>query len=189
MQEPFLRIIDNLLTMRECNLLIQKCNKLLLDKDSSFDPNLDRKMFYSIHFFDDELRRVVWERIKDRLPKEGHGFLPTLTLSMYNDYGFFPLHRDVQYEHEGMFTKYTINIFLNEEFEGGETDFLKDDKQTLWIRAHPKTGTGALFDEEIWHRGNTVTKGKKYLLRAHVLMPKKDNNEDTSRSIDFKTLS
>ena len=185
-QDPFLCIINNLLTTTECRKLISKCNSLLSEKvDKSIDPNFSKKMFYSTHFYDDTFCNDLFSRIKEFLPVKAHGFLPKLTLSMYNDYGYFPLHQDVQYEHEGMFTQFTLNIFLNgrQEFDGGETDFLKDDKQSLRYQAVPESGRGALFEEKIWHRGNTVTRGKKYLLRAHILMPMGSGNHNWEKSI------
>ena len=64
----------------------------------------------------------------------------------------------------------TLNIFLNDDFEGGETDFLFDDKQTLRFSAKPKAGRAMLFYSQQYHRGNKVTKGEKYLLRTDIMI-------------------
>lgn len=191
-----LLILDDILSKNECKMLIQKCQHLLQQEciqqggikiEPQF-PELTKKMFYSTRYYDDEFRSKLWERIKNLLPENAYGILPKITLSMYNDYGFFPMHQDVQYEHEGMFTKFTLNIFLNEDFSGGETDFFMDNKTTLRLSAKPKTGRGALFDEVIWHRGNTVTNGRKYLFRAHILMKEESMNQDWKRSTNVNTL-
>ena len=195
-KNSLLLILDDILTKNECQMLITKCHDLLVNNkndggdsvDINFDPNLTRKMFYSTRYYDDTFRDVIWNRIKHLLPSNAHGILPKITLSMYNDYGFFPMHQDVQYEYDGMFTRFTLNIFLNDTFSGGETDFFHDDKTSLRLSAKPKSGRGALFDEVIWHRGNTVTNGRKYLFRAHILMSEESNNHDWKRSTNVNTL-
>ena len=189
--KSLLLILDDVLTKNECQMLMMKCHDLLTNDenyDSNFDPKLTKKMFYSTRYYDDDFRNRLWFRIKHLLPNNAYGILPKITLSMYNDYGFFPMHQDVQYEHEGMFTRFTLNIFLNESFTGGETDFFYDDKTTLRLSATPKSGRGALFDEVIWHKGNTVTNGRKYLFRAHILMNEDSNNHDWKRSTNVNTL-
>lgn len=192
-QDSLLLVLDNLLSKNECKMLIEKCNQLLMEESINngsikFDQHLTKKMFYSTRYYDDEFRDEIWQRIKHLLPENAHSILPKITLSMYNDYGFFPMHQDVQYEHDGMFTRFTLNIFLNEEFCGGETDFFMNDKTTLRLSAKPKCGRGALFDEVIWHRGNTVTNGRKYLFRAHILMKEDSGNQDWKRSTNVNTL-
>jgi hypothetical protein len=62
----------------------------------------------------------------------------------------------------------TLNIFLNDEFNDGETDFLNHNNE-LVIRAKPKTGRAVLFDRNWKHRGNKVLNGYKYLLRTDVM--------------------
>ncbi len=66
---------------------------------------------------------------------------------------------------------------------------IEDDKKTLYFQAKPQSGRGALFEEKIWHRGNTVTSGRKYLFRAHVLMPKGAQNHVWDKSIKGFPLS
>lgn len=39
----------------------------------------------------------------------------------------------------------TLNIFLNDQFDGGETDFFYENK-TKRLSAKPKPGRAALFD-------------------------------------------
>ena len=63
----------------------------------------------------------------------------------------------------------TLNIFLNDNFEGGETEFLYNNK-TLRYSAKPKLGRGALFDAQQYHRGNVVMNGNKYLMRTDVMV-------------------
>ena len=54
--------------------------------------------------------------------------------------------------------------------DGGETDFYEVDRKTLFYSVKPKPGRGGLFDSQIYHCGNKVTKGCKYLLRTDVMV-------------------
>ena len=53
-------------------------------------------------------------------------------------------------------------IYLNEEFEGGETKF---DKFSII----PKTGMALVFPHHLLHQGNSVVSGVKYVLRTDVM--------------------
>jgi predicted 2-oxoglutarate/Fe(II)-dependent dioxygenase YbiX len=90
--------------------------------------------------------------------------------SKYTDGGFFDTHQDaVNQDRHGRRSIMTVNIFLNSAFSGGETDFLYDNK-ILRTQAMPAAGRGAIFDQQIWHRGNKVTNGTKYMLRTDVML-------------------
>ena len=49
----------------------------------------------------------------------------------------------------------TVNIFLNEEFSGGSTDFYLDDKRTLRESVAAKRGRAAVFDGAAVSRGRS----------------------------------
>jgi len=54
--------------------------------------------------------------------------------------------------------KLSVLCWLNEGFEGGETEFLTAEG-VLGLKGAP--GDAVLFDPNIWHRGAVVTSGKK----------------------------
>ena len=56
----------------------------------------------------------------------------------------------------------TLMVYLNDDFEGGETTF-----RELVVR--PKTGSALLFRHEIFHEGTVVRRGRKYVLRSDVM--------------------
>lgn len=58
----------------------------------------------------------------------------------------------------------TFIVYLNEGFEGGETDF-----PTLGERVVPRTGTALFFQHRVLHEGCVVTQGRKYALRSDIL--------------------
>jgi predicted 2-oxoglutarate/Fe(II)-dependent dioxygenase YbiX len=77
----------------------------------------------------------------------------------------FGLHQDQSYFGEGG-TKslLTLMVYLNDDFEGGETDF-PEQQQTII----PKVGSALLFQHMLLHAGNRVTRGTKLVLRSDVL--------------------
>ena len=53
-------------------------------------------------------------------------------------------------------------IYLNEDFEGGFTDFSS-------FRVYPVEGMALCFQHQMSHEGATVTRGLKYVLRTDVM--------------------
>lgn len=53
-------------------------------------------------------------------------------------------------------------------FEGGETVFFDSNfKQTRTVV--PKRGKALMFDIDLWHKGNEVTKGQKYWIGCEII--------------------
>ena len=117
----------------------------------------------------------LWNKVRDRLPRQycGRNVVCLNTHFRYSKYEHgmeFGLHRDgVNQDRNGRRSVITFNIFLNDDFDGGETDFF-DDSNNLILSARPKAGRAALFDGQILHRGNKVLNGCKYLLRTDVML-------------------
>jgi hypothetical protein len=53
-------------------------------------------------------------------------------------------------------------IYLNDDFEGGETTFPE-----FLIR--PEQGMALIFNHDVYHSGREVTRGTKYVLRTDVM--------------------
>ena len=84
--------------------------------------------------------------------------------------GEFKMHRDGRNQDSlGRRSVITVNIFLNEDFTGGSTDFYLDDKQTLRESVKARRGRAAVFDAQQYHVGVKVEEGRKYLLRTDVM--------------------
>jgi hypothetical protein len=68
-------------------------------------------------------------------------------------------------------------IYLNctTEFKGGRTLFFRT-KETDEICASyiPKQGHLIVFDHNIWHEGQILKQGEKFVLRDDILYSKKD---------------
>jgi predicted 2-oxoglutarate/Fe(II)-dependent dioxygenase YbiX len=74
----------------------------------------------------------------------------------------FKMHKDGPWHEGGLASKLTLLVYLNDGFEGGDTDF-RD------FRVVPRTGSALLFVHDTWHEGAAVSRGVKYVLRSDVL--------------------
>jgi hypothetical protein len=164
----FFTLVDNLLSADECKMFIDRFNRA--DKLSTVDRSI---AIYDRHVFrDDALAAVIFRRLYGTLPadmRDRVAINPYFRFSKYLENGFFDVHRDgVNQDEHGRRSICTVNIFLNAEFQGGETDFLNE-ARSLVRRASPSAGRAAVFDVNILHRGNKVTGGYKFLLRTDVM--------------------
>ena len=81
----------------------------------------------------------------------------------YDEQQRFHWHRDGCFERaNGQRSRYTLMIYLNEDFEGGETRFEHD-------VIKPQTGTALFFLHPLLHEGAVVMRGTKYVLRTDVM--------------------
>ena len=129
---------------------------------------------------DDPVRaQSLYQRLSGHLaPFFQHRWMPIglnerLRIYRYDVGQKFDWHRDGHFEREnGERSQFTFLIYLNDDFEGGATSF-RDDGDGLMsggpLRIHPEKGMALLFHHPIPHRGDPVTKGRKYVLRTDVM--------------------
>lgn len=179
------KIVEDFFTNEECQELIKmgeaKGFELSLIKTREGDVvdtsirNNDR-----VVFDDPALSEMLWNKIKDTVPKDFDGWSPCglnerLRFYRYKEGQEFKRHVDGSFKrNETEESKITMLIYLNDDFEGGQTTFV-----IPFQDIQPKTGMVLLFDHRIIHLGRAVTSGVKYVLRTDV-MYKKNNYEQTS---------
>ena len=113
---------------------------------------------------------ALYENIKHLLPIPTKRCNEYFRFSKYAAGEEFKTHRDgVNQDKHGYRAKFTVNIFLNDDFVGGSTEFF-DEKGASVFEAKPRVGRGMIFDNQILHCGNKVTEGFKYLLRTDVMV-------------------
>ena len=90
----------------------------------------------------------------------------------------FNIHRDgVYHKSDNEKSKMTFLLYLNDNYEGGETKFYKnkcDKIPTYTYKA--KKGDLLIFNHEIWHEGSTVQSGEKYILRSDLIFKNKEDD-------------
>jgi 2OG-Fe(II) oxygenase superfamily len=127
---------------------------------------------------DPERAETLYRALASHLaPSFQHRWAPVglnerLRLYRYDVGQRFDWHRDGHFERlNGERSQFTFMIYLNDNFEGGSTSFRNDDGLTSdgHLRIAPQKGMALLFHHPIWHRGDSVTKGRKYVLRTDVM--------------------
>ena len=128
---------------------------------------------------DAEKAQALYERLSQHLaPRFQKKWAPValnerLRLYRYDVGQQFDWHLDGYFERPtGERSFFTFMVYLNDDFEGGATSF-RDDGGGASIgrafRVTPRQGMALLFHHPIWHRGDPVTVGRKYVLRTDVM--------------------
>ena len=121
-----------------------------------------------VMFTDEALAESIWQRVQPYCVQQ-FGYLRAIGLNeMWRFYKYavgqqFKKHIDGSYErNETESSLYTLMIYLNDDFLGGDTWF-----EDLAIQ--PKKGMALIFKHDLLHEGKEVIKGTKYVLRTDVM--------------------
>lgn len=141
---------------------------------------------------DPALAARLLQRLRDAAPDDIDGLLPEgtskdwklcginerLRLCRYLPGQQFHLHQDgVHHRGADCRSMLTFMIYLTDgdDFEGGDTSFYMagpssgEHESNPVVRIRPRIGSLILFDHGIWHAGDEVTAGMKYVLRSDLL--------------------
>lgn len=163
----FLCVSDDLLSPELCKKLIEFFKEVPLETVDSGLALYNRGILHNMAWAEQ-----LFEKIKDVIPAEFRavGCNECFRFSEYEPGGQFKMHRDgINQDSRGRRSVITVNIFLNDDFTGGSTDFYFDDRKTLRHSIEPKIGRAAVFDSQHCHLGRMVETGRKYLLRTDVM--------------------
>lgn len=122
-----------------------------------------------------QIAEQIWEMVKDMLPADIDGYEPLglnerFRFYRYKDGQQFKPHVDGSFRRsETETSKITLLIYLNEDFEGGNTTLVLEGEEI-----EPKEGMLFLFEHRIMHCGRPVTEGTKYVLRTDVMYKLKE---------------
>ena len=176
-------ILDNVLTEAECADLIK------ITEDQGYEPALinvggGRQQFRPEYRNNErcildsaEKANMIWERIKDYVPgvwKNKHtvvGLNERLRFLKYGPGEYFAPHQDGRYiRPDGSEESFiTVQLYLNEGFEGGNTTFMKRYTNGENVGVVPKTGRVLVFQHDIEHEGSLLLQGTKYAMRTDIM--------------------
>lgn len=183
--EHFVHLISNLLSTSECNKIIEDNEKSLISTSGAYSSRL-RYMY-----FDHSLVELLWSRLEpfygsDRVVDEegqtwrAFSLNPFLRFCKYKPGDDFGPHQDgrrMMNVDEQSFM--TVNIYLTTvpESHGGATRVLKrsqegeDDgrKHKVIGVMQPVEGMASVFRDSLFHDGERLEGGVKYLLRTDVI--------------------
>lgn len=198
--------VHNILTADECAALVAAGEKFGFEHLEGEYPsdyrNNDRVLLH-----DPTLANGLWHRLRPHfrqgdivgIQPTGFGndgvWLPTglnecIKMVRYRAGGKFRPHFDGPYvPEEDWASVYTVVIYLNDDFEGGQTVFMAEQADAFRIdlapssmldkrvraRMQPRTGSVLLFNHDVLHEGTPVAEGgTKYMLRAEVMFSRVD---------------
>ena len=190
---PQIWTIENFLSEQECQDLIffsenqgyQEATVTLKNSGQNSVQNegkYEQKMMknvrnnYRFIYQDQQLAQKYWQNLKEFCPqkienKEAIGLNSQFRFYKYESNQRFKRHIDgrvvLENDKEIQESRITFMIYLNEDFEGGQTAFDE-------IEIQPKTGTALCFVHELKHEGKSVPKGTKYVLRSDIMYSKKE---------------
>ncbi|XP_076109076.1 uncharacterized protein LOC143077222 [Mytilus galloprovincialis] len=135
----------------------------------------------------------IWKRIKEYVPdvwchREVMGLNERLRILRYDPGEYFRPHYDGMYKRNNGERSYvTVQIYLNEGFEGGSTTFIGNHIEER-VEVVPKTGSVLVFEHPILHEGSELIAGRKYAIRTDVMYsatiskPRKATDTETDQS-------
>jgi WD40 repeat protein len=98
---------------------------------------------------------------------------PRLRYCRYAAGQYFHRHLDgVYHRSDTVRSRLTFMIYLNDAagFSGGRTLFYRGkDDPAVWAEYQPAVGDLIVFDHTIWHEGEELTAGEKFVLRSDIL--------------------
>ncbi len=170
--------IENFLTKKECDELISLSENIgyteaevSLAQGAKMMKGLRNN--YRVLLNDPVLADKLWNDLKAFVPStieqnQASGLNEQFRFYKYELDQRFKRHIDGRFKkNESEESRITFMIYLNEEFEGGETAFDE-------VIIKPKTGNALCFIHELKHEGCPVKNGIKYALRSDVMYKKVD---------------
>ena len=160
------------LTQKECDELIEKTETIGFEEATIISNgvavsapeirNNDRVVFDS-----EELTSQWWLRFKKMMPKYSQewnalSLNERLRFYRYKESQIFRFHRDAPYKRNKRTSRLSFIIYLNSEFQGGETDFRN-------FKVSPVQGAALVFPHHLLHEGAPVISGVKYAVRTDVM--------------------
>ena len=173
--------LRNVFTEKECSKLIEltEVRGYVIAAVNYGDKEVivpDYRKGHRIIIDDKEFVEELWRRIEKFLPKKfgGHRLVEInerLRFLKYEKDGKFAPHSDAQYARPdgSAISFFTLQMYLNEGFEGGETTLLSYRKRERKLPVVPEKGMILAFDQDLLHEGSLVTSGVKYTLRTDVM--------------------
>jgi prolyl 4-hydroxylase len=169
LKEKGIYTIKNFLSEEEC----QKYLSLVFTPPREATNFTDSGLFKNMKWVDQELADLFYKKLANYIdPTELAIRANKLIMTgNYESGQQFSLHTDT-----GLFydkknrekSRWTLLIYLNDNFEGGNTLFY-DDNWNLTEEIKPEKGKALLFDIDLWHRGDILKSGIKQWIGCEII--------------------
>lgn len=172
-------VIDAFLTEEECESFIARSENQGYDEatiSTSAGAVVDKEIRNNRRLIADDvaLARELWDRARGLIPVtlgswRAVGLNERFRFYRYDPGQMFAPHYDGCFKRsETDLSQFTLMIYLNSGFDGGETHFYDADLQ-LRATVRPETGMALVFRHAQLHEGAPVVFGQKYVLRTDVM--------------------
>lgn len=172
---PEIDVIEDFLSAAACEQLIQTADTIGFEEAKVQVGEGRQSMMKNVRnnerilYPNLQLAADLWQRVQPFV---------TPTLGLYTASGLnelfrfykyapgqrFKMHRDGSYvRNDTECSFYTFLLYLNDDFEGGETEF-----QDI-VTINPKRGSLLLFHHPLRHEGKLLLSGYKYALRSDIM--------------------
>ncbi|GAA4107507.1 2OG-Fe(II) oxygenase [Aquimarina addita] len=171
---PEIFLIENFLSKKECDDFIIKGEQVSFE-EAKVSINGKQVMLKGVRnnqrilVKDEVLAKSIWSKIEPFVETtfgqyEAIGVNEMFRIYKYNEGQRFKMHRDGSYErNEKECSFFSFLIYLNEDFEGGETHFKEG------VTVMPGCGDALLFHHPLRHEGKPIISGTKYVLRTDIM--------------------
>ena len=165
--------IDNFWTPQECKDFISK-SELIGYEPATVNTEKGQIVVETVRnnnrviYKDPILADTLWRQLKPFAPVQIGNSKAVGLNELFRFYKYevgqeFKRHRDQSYIRNDIEASYfTFMIYLNDNYEGGETTFAN-------LTIQPKQGTALIFLHDLEHEGTSVRQGKKYVLRTDIM--------------------
>jgi len=166
--------INNFLTFEECDKFIDQ-----IDNKKNINEFTNSTYAKTDKYISNDLANYFYEKIKEKNISELQDVIRPNNLIMTAKYDpgmEFGIHTDTGLYYnkkENISSKYTVLVYLNDDFEHGETIFY-DNYFTETDIVKPIKGTCIIFNMTIFHKGAKVEKGYKYWIGCELIAPLND---------------
>ncbi len=175
LQRPLHFTVDGILSPAECAALIERIEAARpalapITTARGFVVDTETRNNSRVIFDDPELAALLYERVAPHVPADAMGMRAVsanerLRCYKYEVGQWFKPHYDGAFQRSRTERSlYTYMVYLNDDFEGGETAFLD-----LQVAVQPKPGRALLFQHHLLHEGCEVRRGIKYAVRSDIM--------------------
>ncbi|WP_103068225.1 2OG-Fe(II) oxygenase [Aquimarina sediminis] len=172
--DPEIFLIENFLSKEMCTQFIERGEQVSFE-EAKVNIHGKQVMVKGIRnnkrilFKDEILGQKTWLQIQPFINKSFGKHAAIGLNEMFRIYKYdigqrFKMHRDGSYvRNENECSFFSFLIYLNDDFEGGETYFEKG------ITVIPKQGDALVFYHPLRHEGKPIVSGTKYVLRTDIM--------------------
>lgn len=200
-KKKFALLLRNVLTPKECHAIIKRADSKGYHTPSVHDANSRDRCIIDDAQLAERIYQNILSKLKDhpdlrrkvvnwklRGKQYAVGCNERLRVLRYNPGCQFKPHFDGSYIRgneagswrEGETSEVTVLVYLNEGYEGGQTNFL-DRRGTVGLGVEAQRGSVLLFEHMCNHEGAKLKQGHKYVLRTEVMYTDRGPGHEYSR--------